>query len=996
MMISERKGNKMRKKIRSFFSIVLVLTLVFAVAPLPKATLAAEPQKFQMTGIVESETANGHLLINTNIGDFGTYGLNIFTICTGGGSYYAGTSAADAVQQSWAATYTFAEGRVFFESLLNALGSGVTYIRIAEGTRFTFGGKVFELEKDFAIAKESGAWTVKEEPAEPQKFEMTGIVESETANGHLLINTNIGDFGTYGLNIFTICTGGGSYYAGTSAADAVQQSWAATYTFAEGRVFFESLLNALGSGVTYIKIAEGTQFTFGSKVFELEKDFAIAKESGAWTVKEEPAEPVKFQMTSIVESEVRNGHLLINTNIDDFASYGINILTLCTGTGNFLAGANVASAATQTWGATYSFAEGRVFFESLLNGLGATTAYVKFSAGMQFVWGTKVFELDKDFILVKESGVWEVRDTDPVIPPTKVKITGIKEIYVVRDSGNPLDGLTEMYLTTNTTWARSDAPTNLTGQSLKVGDADETLVSIRPENDGVMVFNHFAGANMAEDMVITIPAGITFVLDGTTYEIEEDFVFTYDGGTGGTLGLPPDITGYSYEDVTLSAIYVQGGYDIYLTTGIADTHEYNNILFKKAGIQVLKADGSTDQIKNFKMHPDSGNLFMAFSYWTEEGTGIYIPKGSIGVNHDKQWGVRFTDDFGLIYKNGQWVVDNDAPAIVFQGGILADGELYGLRLGMSEADMKALFVAEDAIQGQREVEFTCPPEMFAGDALQAGTYDITVTARDNSGNVASYDIKVKGFSKDAPTITFEGDSVQEFDAGKKFDTGSLKAKAKDANGKVLPVTFSYSEDALDRKGNMKKGSHILYIATVDDEGQPARTSVVLNCYEFTDIKVTGIYYFVNDDVFLSTNLKDKAEAFEGVVLTADKILVNGKAGVIADVTVDQNSKSLHILCKKTAGDVVRIHEGATFVNNEKYVGIRVGNHLQIHTDGIGWVNDRIPRSGNSGSAGNAGEYTSPQMGDSNSWYGYLCVCILAAGAVGAVCWKKRREIVETQ
>ena len=68
---------------------------------------------------------------------------------------------------------------------------------------------------------------------------------------------------------------------------------------------------------------------------------------------------------------------------------------------------------------------------------------------------------------------------------------------------------------------------------------------------------------------------------------------------------------------------------------------------------------------------------------------------------------------------------------------------------------------------------------------------MTVSASDNSGNVAKYTIRVKGYSKDAPTITFKGAAEREFDAGKKFDTSSLKATAKDGNGKkVYPLSYN--------------------------------------------------------------------------------------------------------------------------------------------------------------------------------------------------------------
>jgi LPXTG-motif cell wall-anchored protein len=275
--------------------------------------------------------------------------------------------------------------------------------------------------------------------------------------------------------------------------------------------------------------------------------------------------------------------------------------------------------------------------------------------------------------------------------------------------------------------------------------------------------------------------------------------------------------------------------------------------------------------------------------------------------------------------------------------------------------------------------------MFGADGkLQPGTFELKVSASDNSGNVAEYAIKVKGYTKDAPTITFVGEAEREFDAGKKFDTASLKAVAKDGNGKKLSVKFSYSEGARNSDGTMKQGSHKLYLTATDDEGQQFVKAITLNCYDYTYLKVTGFYYFLNDELYISTNMKNP-EPFKGAWLTSDNLLINDESGAIPWVAVDQNTGSLYVVCKKEAGDVMTIAEGATFVDDKNYVGIKVENQFKAHTDGIGWIVDRIPR-------GRRGNVSSPATGDNSMWIVYVGVCVLSTiTAIGVYSRKKKQS-----
>ncbi len=955
----------------------------------------SETTTFELTTIDEANTGAAHLMMNANV-DFTTHSVAAWTNVSSAVTYLAGTNASDATSREWGAVYAIGS-QVFFENLLGAL-STETYIKIAKDTQFVWAGKTYTLAKDFILAKKDGTWMVSEEveaPVEAVKFKMTSIVDGEVANGHFLINTNIGDFTTYGIENLTLCTGAAGIWAGTSKTNAAEVSWSAVYSFAEGRIFEENLVSGLGNGVTYVKFVKGSQFFWSNQEFVLEEDFVLKKIDGVWTVSEDvdepPMLPTKLKITGVnTINVVRSGELagLAEMTLRTDATWDAGILNINVDTPEQVI---QIDASEQSLASVRPASKDGALALNHFGGNHMTRGTViTIPKGLQFTVGGVTYEVEKDYKFTYDGSTGVIpEDIDPEAPPTKVKITGINMINIVK--GGELNGLAEMYLQTNRKWTTGNN-ISTPGQTIKVDETFQDLAAVRPTvSKKEIAFLHFGGGSMENGTVITIPKGLQFTIDGVVYEIEKNYVFTYDGNISGTPGLPPDITKYSYVNVNLSDIYVQGGNDLYLTTGIKNSHKYNNVVFLTSDLQVMCPNGTTDRIGSFRMHPDSGNLFIAFSYPVKEGVGIQIPKGAVAVNHEKKYGIRFVDDLGLYYTDGKWVLDNEAPVLTFQGERLKAGELYGLRLGMTEEEMKKLFAGEDSIQGKRNVKLFYPAEMFGADGkLKKGTYKMTISATDNSGNVTTYTIKVKGFTSDAPVIQIEGDSVREFDAGKKFDTSILKAKAKDANGKILPVTYSYSKGALDSKGQLKKGSHVLYLTTTDGTGHPYRKSVVLNCYDFTDIKVTGIYYFINDDIFLSTNLGENASLYEGTVLTADNLLMNNKPGFIKSMTIDLNSESLHILCKKKAGNVMTIAENSTFVNNTSYIGIRVKNDFQAHTDGTGWLMDRI--LGERGVGGYAGGFASPETGDSTSWYGYIVLCIFAAGVMCITYRKKEHSM----
>ena len=125
------------------------------------------------------------------------------------------------------------------------------------------------------------------------------------------------------------------------------------------------------------------------------------------------------------------------------------------------------------------------------------------------------------------------------------------------------------------------------------------------------------------------------------------------------------------------------------------------------------------------------------------------------------------------------------------------------------------------------------------------------------------------------------------------------------------------------------------------------------------------------------------EPFKGAWLSSDDLLINNESGMIPWVAVDQNSGSLYIVCEKQAGDIMTIAEGATFVDDKNYVGIKVENQFKAHTDGIGWIVDRIPKSRRGGTA-------SPATGDNSMWLLYAGICVSAVIA-GSVAYGKKKK-----
>ena len=490
--------------------------------------------------------------------------------------------------------------------------------------------------------------------------------------------------------------------------------------------------------------------------------------------------------------------------------------------------------------------------------------------------------------------------------------------------------------------------------------------------------------------VIRIPAGTQFIYGTSLYEIKEDYAIKYTGKTWikdveiTTLTINGRYTGTDSTSGTTTQIGFQ-------TNETIDIYEKDWLTCKVVS-EGIKLNGVVQNGWYMRI-VGTNNLNLACPEYTPmKHDAISIPAGTQFIYETNVYEIK--EAINLIYNNGEWVLDD--TTITYRGEKLVEGNLYGLRIGNTKQAIEALFEATDGIGRSLKITFEYPEGMFdAGNIFQAGTYNIKVSASNYSGHKAEYNITVKGFTKDAPVINYSGETELLADAGKKFDVSSLNATAKDGNGKKLDIQYKYSDGALNSAGELNKGIHTLYLVAADDEGQPITKSITLKCYEMTDIVIKGFYIQFGDQLFVATNMKEPERFKISGIIPTDGILVNGKSDVITWITVDEHSGSLYMKIVPKKGDVLTIEGGTTFLDHKNYIGLRTLNSFKGHTDGIGWIKDRLPNNGfgTSASPNSPTSPTSPATGDSTQWTVYLGLCILLVPVIVEL-FRRRRLVVE--
>lgn len=488
--------------------------------------------------------------------------------------------------------------------------------------------------------------------------------------------------------------------------------------------------------------------------------------------------------------------------------------------------------------------------------------------------------------------------------------------------------------------------------------------------------------------IIKIPAGTQFACDGNIYEIKEDYAIKYDGTNWGVFVKADKFIKISdrypnFDANATDTIPEQIGFKIKET--ITDGDKWIDCIITY-GTVLMNGSGQN----GWKIQTTGTNTFnlVCWNYKPTEKDIMTIPADTQFTCNGTVYEI--TEEISTIYHNGEWVVDD--VKISYKGEELVEGVLYGLRIGSTKQQVEALFAAVDGIQRDLAITFTYPKEMFDADNIfQTGTYEIVVSATSYSGSKAEYKITVKGFTKEAPTISYEGETELMADAGKEFDVSVLNAVAKDGNGKQLKIQYEYSDGALDSVGALKKGKHVLYLVAVDDEGQSFTRKIKLTCYEMTDIVIKGFYIQFDEELFIATNMKNPEKFKISGIIPTDDIRINGKSGVITWITVDEHSGSLYMLIEPKKGDILTIEGGTTFLDHKNYIGIRTLNSFKGHTDGIGWIKDRLPNNGfgTTASPNSPAIPLSPTTGDNTPWIMYAGLCILLLPII-IIYYKKRR------
>lgn len=730
-----------------------------------------------------------------------------------------------------------------------------------------------------------------------------------------------------------------------------------------------------------IKIPAGTQITRNgtTDIYEVTNEYTIQYEGTTW-VKYVPTTPLTLgELNDATSRVVEGGQGLV---------YQIRIATNLTGTKEdwyntditaevLLNGENEINA-TALW----SEVAGELFVQLDLTKDTAVDS-VTIQKGTQYTIQGIAYDIQNDYTVYYYDGSFhtspKVVEKDPII----IKINGRSTIFDVTASGTTPE---QIGFAIDETIIGGDNWFDclITQGNVLLNDVAQSGWKI--QTTGAKTFNLVCWNYKATaGDIIKIPAGTQFACDGNIYEIKEDYAIKYDGTNWGVFVKADKFIKISdrypnFDANATDTIPEQIGFKIKET--ITDGDKWIDCIITY-GTVLMNGSGQN----GWKIQTTGTNTFnlVCWNYKPTEKDIMTIPADTQFTCNGTVYEI--TEEISTIYHNGEWVVDD--VKISYKGEELVEGVLYGLRIGSTKQQVEALFAAVDGIQRDLAITFTYPKEMFDADNIfQTGTYEIVVSATSYSGSKAEYKITVKGFTKEAPTISYEGETELMADAGKEFDVSILNAVAKDGNGKKLKIQYKYSDGALDSSGALNKGKHVLYLVAVDDEGQSFTRKIKLTCYEMTDIVIKGFYIQFDEELFIATNMKNPEKFKISGIIPTDDILINGKSGVITWITVDEHSGSLYMLIEPKKGDVLTIEGGTTFLDHKNYIGIRTLNSFKGHTDGMGWIKDRLPNNG-FGTTTSPAITLSPATGDNTSWIIYAGLCILLLPTI-IIFYKKRR------
>ncbi len=740
--------------------------------------------------------------------------------------------------------------------------------------------------------------------ADPAGFQMTGIDQGFVSGGHLMVNVSP-NLTTVGLTIDA--QSGWSAVTqvpcmvGTSAEDAVATT-ANAYGIWGTQILFESLLTA-NPTATYIKFAKDTQFVWSGTTFTLQHEFVAVNNEGTWEV-----QLPTFEMKSIDAANTGASNLMLNispslTDVPAHATIdGWSVAT----SASCLVGTSAADA-TEASVTVYEIWGAQLLFEGIFTANSSAT-YVKFPQGTVFTWTgsdstTVSYELAEDFEIEKVSGTWNVIDNTPVAP-TKVNLTGIGSIHIYPN----IDNLVEMYLQTDVTWTSGDAA--LVGTpNVQIDAASQALAGVRQTADTTtLCLMHFGGASMSNGTLITIPVGTQFTIGGTTYEIEEEFIFRYDGANGGTIGkiLNKDVVVDGRTWATSTALF--------WTTDIPADDLFQGKIFTTSDIVIYRGE-ETVSIPSFEVRYDGGTgkntLLLQPEGGFVAGDIVAVKKGGSALNEEFDYKINFASACTTKYLGGEnftdWV-DYVEPVKIVGALATYDGCLY------LETDLGA---------GHR----------LSANNTGYVSSDITITKAD--GTPVSILWRTIDNNDGAICLGYDQSTLTDGDV--------LYVKS---GGTAVNAEYDYTMQ-------FTNGCLLKYDADGVDSVS-GHTGTWINGY--ANVGVTGIYYDVpaageeqpKTTLYLSLNWEnvDDYADFSGKNLESEDIWITRADGtrvaidwIAIDGNPDSKALSVTVYGGFADGDVLHIKQNGIALHATEAIGLAFTNNSQLYFEEGAWVYD---------------------------------------------------------
>ncbi len=205
--------------------------------------------------------------------------------------------------------------------------------------------------------------------------------------------------------------------------------------------------------------------------------------------------------------------------------------------------------------------------------------------------------------------------------------------------------------------------------------------------------------------------------------------------------------------------------------------------------------------------------------------------------------------------------------------------------------------AVDAVDGNVNVTVSYPDGALVDGKLVAGTWNVTLTATDVAGNVATeaVTITVKDITK--PVITVENTTKREYKEG---ETPVINATAVDAVDGNVNVTVSYQDGALNAEGKLNIGQWKVTLTATDKAGNEAKEEITINVTDGTKPIITAA-----DAEFVPGTVYDKS--ILGITVTDDvdediDFTVTYETGAVVDGKLQSGTWHFTITATDSAGN----------------------------------------------------------------------------------------------